>query len=162
MWQLSFVAFFDIFHIAKSNKVILLQSATGCYYKVRQVLQIVTVITMSPAALLRFTDLKAFSNSSKVRSLYSIFFPTGNRKSSNVLDLFCILLSRFGPILVKYLLNSSAVWLFVFIDFPLTFIDLGNLLKLSLFLPVISYVICYVRLTSSWQPLIVCLISFFM
>ena len=27
--------FFDIFYIAKRNKVILLQSVTGCYYKVR-------------------------------------------------------------------------------------------------------------------------------
>ena len=42
MWQLNFVGFFDIFRIAKSNKVILLQSVTGCYYKVHQVLQSVT------------------------------------------------------------------------------------------------------------------------
>ena len=34
---------FDIFRIAKCNKVILLQSVTGCYYKVRQVLQSVTL-----------------------------------------------------------------------------------------------------------------------
>ena len=41
-----FRMFFYIFCIAKCNKVILLQSATGCYYKVCQVLQIVTdVIT---------------------------------------------------------------------------------------------------------------------
>ena len=34
-----------VFRIAKSNKAILLQSATGCYYKVGQVLQSMTVIT---------------------------------------------------------------------------------------------------------------------
>ena len=43
--QISFVYFVDMFHIAKSNKVILLQSVKGCYYEVRQVLQSVTVIT---------------------------------------------------------------------------------------------------------------------
>ena len=37
--------FFDIFRITKCSKVILLQSVTDCYYKVRQVLQSVTVIT---------------------------------------------------------------------------------------------------------------------
>ena len=42
MWQLNFVGFFYIFRIAKRNKVILLQSVTGCYYKVRQVFQSVT------------------------------------------------------------------------------------------------------------------------
>ena len=36
---------FEIFRITKCNKVISLQSATGCYYKVRQVLPNVTVIT---------------------------------------------------------------------------------------------------------------------
>ena len=39
MWQLSFVGFFDVFRIAKSNKVILLQNVIDCYYKVRQLLQ---------------------------------------------------------------------------------------------------------------------------
>ena len=34
--------FFYIFRISKSNRVILLQSVTGCYYKVRQILQSVT------------------------------------------------------------------------------------------------------------------------
>ena len=38
MWQVNFVVFLDIFCIAKRNKVILLQSVTGCYNKVRQVL----------------------------------------------------------------------------------------------------------------------------
>ena len=52
-------------------------------------------ISSFPTALLHFTYLKAFSNSSKVRSLYFIFFCTGNRKSSNVLDVFCILLKSF-------------------------------------------------------------------
>ena len=33
---------FDIFRIAKSNNVVLLQNVTVCYYKVRQVLQSVT------------------------------------------------------------------------------------------------------------------------
>ena len=33
-----FGSFFDIFPIAECNKVILLQSMTGCYYKVGQVL----------------------------------------------------------------------------------------------------------------------------
>ena len=37
--KLSFVDFFNIFRIAKCNKVILLQIVTGCYYKVHQVLQ---------------------------------------------------------------------------------------------------------------------------
>ena len=42
-------------------------------------------ISSCPAALLCFTDSKAFSKSSKVRSLYSTFFCTENRKSSNVM-----------------------------------------------------------------------------
>ena len=37
-----FCTFFEIFHIAKSSKVILLQSVTSCYYKLFQVLQNVT------------------------------------------------------------------------------------------------------------------------
>ena len=40
--QLSFVCFFDIFCIAKCKEVILLQSVTGCHYKVRQVVPSVT------------------------------------------------------------------------------------------------------------------------
>ena len=58
MWQFNFAGFFDIFRITKCGKVILLQSVRlllksasyirNCdrlYYKVRQVLQGVTVIT---------------------------------------------------------------------------------------------------------------------
>ena len=59
MWQCSFAGFSDIFRITKCGKVILLQSVIDCYYKVwqtvitvwqiyykgRQVLQSVTVIT---------------------------------------------------------------------------------------------------------------------
>ena len=37
--------FFDIFRITKYGQVILLQSVTDCYYKVRQVLQSVAVIS---------------------------------------------------------------------------------------------------------------------
>ena len=39
MWQCNFAGF-NIFCIAKCRKVILLQSVTDCYYKVRQVLQV--------------------------------------------------------------------------------------------------------------------------
>ena len=42
VWQCNFAGFFDIFRITKCGKVILLQSVTDCYYKVRQVLQSVT------------------------------------------------------------------------------------------------------------------------
>ena len=42
VWQFNF---FDIFRIKKCGEVILLQSVTDCYYKIRQVLQSVTVIT---------------------------------------------------------------------------------------------------------------------
>ena len=42
MWQFNFAGFFDIFRITKCAKLILLQSVTDCYYKVRQVLQSVT------------------------------------------------------------------------------------------------------------------------
>ena len=35
-------AFFDIFHITKCGKVILLQNVTDCYYKMRQALQSMT------------------------------------------------------------------------------------------------------------------------
>ena len=45
VWQFNFAGFFDVFHITKCGKVILLQSVTNCYYKVCQVLQSVTVIT---------------------------------------------------------------------------------------------------------------------
>ena len=37
-----FSGFFDIFHITKCGKVILLQNVTDCYYKMRQALQSVT------------------------------------------------------------------------------------------------------------------------
>ena len=47
--------------------------------------------------LYSFVHLKAFSNSAKVKSLYSIFFSMENGKSSNVLDVLCILLPRFYP-----------------------------------------------------------------
>ena len=42
MRQFKFAGFFDIFRITKCHKVILLQSVTDCYYKVREVLQSVT------------------------------------------------------------------------------------------------------------------------
>ena len=42
MWQFNFVDFFDIFRITDCGKVILVQSVTNCYHKVRQVLQSVT------------------------------------------------------------------------------------------------------------------------
>ena len=42
MWQLYFLVFFDMFPIAKSNKVVSLQSVIGCYYNMRQVLQSLT------------------------------------------------------------------------------------------------------------------------
>ena len=122
-------------------------------------------ILSCPAALLYFTDLIFFSNSSKVRSLYSIFFSTGNRKSSNVLDVFYILLARFGPTFVKYLLNSSAMRLFFFIEIPLTFIDLGNLLELifTFSLDFFHYLscACHAILTVVKYRLIVLLLSFF-
>ena len=38
---------FDIFLIAKSNKVILLQSVTGCYYKVVLLSIIITKVLLS-------------------------------------------------------------------------------------------------------------------
>ena len=66
-------------------------------------------ISSCRAVLLRFIDLKAFSNSSKVRKLYFMSFSTGNEKNANVLEVFYILLSRFGPILINYLLNSSVM-----------------------------------------------------
>ena len=39
VWQFNFACFFDIFRITNCGKVILLQSVTDCYYKVRLVLQ---------------------------------------------------------------------------------------------------------------------------
>ena len=43
--QFNFAGFFDLFRITKCGKVILLQTVTECHYKLRQVLQSVTVIT---------------------------------------------------------------------------------------------------------------------
>ena len=80
-----------------------------------------------------------------MRHLYSILFYTENRQFSNVLDVFCIFLARFVPTVVYYLLNSSAMRLFIFTNFPLTFIDLGNLLKSTLLFPVISFIVFHVR-----------------
>ena len=97
-----------------------------------------------PPALLRFTNLKAFSNYLKARSPYSIFFSMGNNKFSNVFDVLCILLARLSLTLVKYLWNSFALWLFFFIALPLTITDLINLLELSLFYPLISFIIFHV------------------
>ena len=45
VWQFNFTGFFDIIRITKCGKVILLQRVTGCYYKLGQVLQNVSVIT---------------------------------------------------------------------------------------------------------------------
>ena len=59
MWQCSFAGFFDKFRITKCGKVILLQSVTDCYYKVRQVLQIVTVVTKWDVTLL--SDFRIFN-----------------------------------------------------------------------------------------------------
>ena len=42
---------------------------------------------------------------------------------------------------------------FFSIDFPLTFIDLGNLLELTLLFPVISVIICHVHIMSFWKSL---------
>ena len=42
MWQLKFAGFFDVVCITKCGKVILLQSVTDCYHKVRQALESVT------------------------------------------------------------------------------------------------------------------------
>ena len=121
-------------------------------------------ISSCPAVLLCFTDLKTFSNTSKVSLLHSIFFCTGNRKSSNVLDVFCILMVRFGPAFVKYLWNPSVMRLFFFIDFLLTFIDLGNLLELTFSRDFFYYFpcACHVILTILKYRLTVCLLSFFM
>ena len=59
MWQCSFAGFFDKFRITKCGKVILLQSVTDCYYKVRQVLQSVTVVTKWDVTLL--SDFRIFN-----------------------------------------------------------------------------------------------------
>ena len=45
------------------------------------------------------------------------------------------------------------MWLFFFIDFPLTFIDLGYLLELALFFPEIFFIICHVRVMLFWESL---------
>ena len=64
---------------------------------------IMTLLSKScyPTALLGFSDLNIFSNSSKVCSLY---FSTGHNKSSNVLVVVCILPDRFGSTFAKYLI----------------------------------------------------------
>ena len=54
-------------------------------------------------SLVTFYWLKSFFKFFKSEVFLSIFFSTGNGKSSNV---FCILLARFGLTLVNYLLNS--------------------------------------------------------
>ena len=45
MWLLNFVGFFWHISYEKCDKAILLQSVAGCYYKLRQILQSVKVIT---------------------------------------------------------------------------------------------------------------------
>ena len=40
VWQCKFAGFFDIFCVTKCGKVVLLQSVTDRYYKVRQVLKV--------------------------------------------------------------------------------------------------------------------------
>ena len=114
----------------------------------------VTSISSCPADLLRFTDLKAFSNYSKVRSLYSIFF-SSEYKISKCFRCLLYLAEQIWPYtgIKNLLLNSSAMWLLFFIALTLTFIDLGNLLELSLLFPVISFIICYVCLMSFWESL---------
>ena len=77
---------------------------------------------------------------------------------------FVFLLVRFGPAFVKYLWNPSVMRLFFFIDFLLTFIDLGNLLELTFSRDFFYYFpcACHVILTILKYRLTVCLLSFFM
>ena len=57
--------------------------------------------------------------------------------------------SYIGKVFTEFLCNATIL----FIDFPLTFVDLVNLLELSLLFPVISFIICYVRFMSFRQSL---------
>ena len=120
-------------------------------------------ISSCPTDLLYFTELKDFSNSSKVKTLYSIFFCTENRKSWNVLDVFCILLARFSPTFVKYWLNFSAMRLFFFYRLSIKMYWFRKSFRVNFtfsrdffhYLPCA----CHVVLTILKYRLIVCLLS---
>ena len=67
--------FFDIFRIAKCGKVILLQIVTDCYYKVRQVLQSVTVITKADVKQVLFSaSLRKKIHKSLIQLMAFLFF----------------------------------------------------------------------------------------
>ena len=86
MWQVNFLGFRDIFCITKSNKVILLQNVTGCYYKVSQVLERVTdcyykvrqVYEMWQTLLQSASGITKCDNYYKVRRNRGGIYPDGN------------------------------------------------------------------------------------
>ena len=125
-------------------------------------------ISSCSAALLYFTDSKSFSNSSKLRSWYSIFFFMGNRNSSNYLDVFSILLARFGPIFVKHF--SAFIWflcnvtiLFYRLSINIYWFRISVRVSFIFSRDFFHYLprACYVILRILKYRLIVCLLSFF-
>ena len=96
MWQCNFAGFFDIFRLTKCDKVILLQSVTDCYYKVRQLLQSVTVITkwdvttvLSPDVCILFSYFRSLISVCKKRNIKTMLtlpYPYTWQKSNNKMN----------------------------------------------------------------------------
>ena len=96
MWQCNFAGFFDIFRLTKCDKVILLQSVTDCYYKVRQLLQSVTVITkwdvttvLSPDVCILFSYFRSLISVCKKRNIKTMLtlpYPYNWQKSNNKMN----------------------------------------------------------------------------
>ena len=96
MWQCNFAGFFDIFRLTKCDKVILLQSVTDCYYKVRQLLQSVTVITkwdvttvLSPDVCILFSYFRSLISICKKRNIKTMLtlpYPYNWQKSNNKMN----------------------------------------------------------------------------
>ena len=109
MWQLNFVCFFDIFRTAKCNKIILLQSVIGCYYKVRQVLQSVTVITKWDVTPLQMDDKLILASDLLERGHVTYF---AHEVTVFIVDLqFSFSTKKLDPLIY---INSLFVFMFLF------------------------------------------------
>ena len=73
MCQFIFAGFFEIFLITKCDKVILLQSVTDCYYKVRQILQSVTDCYYKMPQVLHSGGSEFLSYKTELRKMTSHF-----------------------------------------------------------------------------------------
>ena len=96
-----------------------------------------------PAALLRFKDLKAISNSSVVKSESLVALLKDIKYSVKLVETGGIFFAREGATFVKKELNSFALCSSECNDFLLVISALGKVLFFYFILPVISFITCH-------------------